>query len=82
MTATIPIRMAISTGFATVILAIFGDRFCRIHNTQTGLAGAFHLSYRGHQNFSSRYNRLMLEQAFIVTTITSEQTFRYMYLEV
>lgn len=82
MTAAITMGMAISTGFATVILAILFDRFGSIDNTQTGLAGAFHLSYRRHENLSSRYNRLMLEQAFIVNSITSEHTFRYIVLEV
>lgn len=77
MTAAITVGVAISTGIATVILAILFDRFGKIDNTQTGLAGAFHLSYCGHQNLSSRYNELMLEQAFIVNIITSEQIFRY-----
>jgi hypothetical protein len=52
MAAAIAVRVAVGTGFATVILAILLNGFGGIDNAQTGLAGTFDLGGGRHHNFS------------------------------
>lgn len=71
MFAAFPIWVTVGAGIATVILAVFFNRFAEGNNAQARLTGTFHRSYGGHGYLHKS----------VFFTITYEQLFRYLRLK-
>jgi len=55
-TASRALYMSTSTALTAVILFVLLDSFADIDNTQTRIAGTFHLSYSGHSGLLTGIN--------------------------
>ncbi len=72
------VGMSTSTAFAAIVLLLSLNRFAHIYNAKARLTSTFHLGYGCHGKLPLRVTLyLLLEQMFMLSTLTHECLFIY-----